>query len=133
MTEKALVNYLQALEKKGFKVVSEAAKKHTIIISDGYIPHGHHSESWSYTIDANRVHILNKENQRYALIEGIYSFRDTSHSDEEGRFPCIALLELPNGKAPNDMSKDEIQKNVKDFRKIVNGKLERKKPWWSSQ
>jgi hypothetical protein len=135
-----LLEYLCSLEKEGFKLVEELNKNYRLVLADGFIPHGHHSENWNYRIHANRTYILKKSEQRYVVIEGIYSFYDASNYEDEKEFPCLVLLELPNGKNyPWEMGcsttkeRDELCKSIKEFYKICEDILERQKPWWLIQ
>ena len=134
---KVLLEYLCSLEKEGFEFVEDLNEKHCLVLADGYIPHGHHSESWNYTIDVNRTYILKKSEQRYAVIEGAYSFYDTSNYEDEKEFPCLVLLELPKGKnypweieCSTTKEREKLCKSIKEFYKISEDKLERQKPWW---
>jgi len=132
-----LLNYLYSLEKEGFEFVEELNKEYSLVLADGYIPHGHHSESWHYTIHANRTYILKKADQNYAVVEGLYSFYDTSNYKDEEEFTCLILLKLPKGKnypweieCSSSKEREFLCKHIKEFYKICDDKLEKKTPWW---
>jgi hypothetical protein len=134
----AILNYFHDLDNKGFKYITGTALPFTLVISDGYIPHGHHSESWNYSIDVHMTHLLTKQKQIYAVIEGTYSFWDTS--EKEGSFPCVALLEIPDKEVKQEglkldeffenIGKKEVRKSIKEFYEIVGNSIKERKEWW---
>jgi hypothetical protein len=133
----AILNYFHDLNNRGFKYITGKAFPCSLVISEGYIPHGHHSESWDYSIDVDMIHLLTKEKQIYAVIEGTYSFWDTS--GKEGSFPCVALLEIHKEVKPEElkleeffenMEKKEVRKSIKEFYEIVDNSIKKRKEWW---
>lgn len=126
---KALSKYMYKLDKQGFGIIKELPESYILTISHGYIPHGHHSESWWYRIDVNRTYILKREDQEYALIEGFYETSDSSRPlEEEEKFPCIALIKLPKGKLPINMNQWEVKENIVEFYEIAGNKLKKRAP-----